>query len=84
MTERDKRRARIGRMIGYLDSIDKQDLRDELEASERDREALVDAIELICNSAPLVWVNNPAYSEDAQQWEKRAEAFLKRTEPTDD
>lgn len=48
------------------------------------RKALAEARELICNSAPLAWVNNPDYADDAQQWEKRAEAFLKRTEPTDD
>ena len=72
MTERDKRRARIGRMIGYLDSIDKQDLRDELEASERDRKALVEARELLsdwlCGLRPR----------------KKIDAFLKRTEPTDE
>ena len=60
------------------------DISAELKASQRDRAALADARDLICNSAPLAWVNNPDYADDAQQWEKRAEAFLKSTEPTDD
>ncbi len=44
---RDKRRALIGRIVGHVYFCDKEDLRAELEAGERDREQLADALNLL-------------------------------------
>ena len=55
------------------------DIRDELEASERDRKALAEARELLGSMGrPLPYPDTPADRAS------KVKAFLKRTEPTDD
>ena len=90
MTERDERRARLDATITIsLKGINlglqyqfqlAKDLRDELEATARDRKALAEARELLGNIPDSVVQIKHLYP----RWHRAIVAFLKRTEPTDD
>ena len=83
--KRDETRARLqelGNELGLSARSVHQDYREalaaELEASEHDRAALAEARELL----KCVCSGDLHYLERAQQWDKQAAVFLKRTEPS--